>query len=465
MKQLNLNRYSNPLMLTPWEKEIIAEYKLSQNQIYEEVFPLVANPDNYEYSLLLEGTDSKYNSVQDVIRALVEIEQKQSLPPAEQKLQIAQVYANMSEAIVHNREDMLALAAYRPDAVLWAPYEMVNPEFIKEAMQYNPLVFHVADECITKLNTTIDAYRNVLFVEGTKQHPVLTDMGIHKDFVPLISPKCEMNKLYSSDGYIEAFKKVLLDQPGHTPYLDEDRQIVKTSPAIDFMVLCEHYIAHDILGGSMSDLEMEHFMDDRIYAYNAVRSQLEPLAVRNSLVRDNLAEFGYQAIVYQQQYELDHESHKVVPETAWRPEYQLYAHKVQMHDSQRLYALNLYMGYEKATPQGQNGNTYPQPYINEMRDIHNRQSLDEINAHLDAAAFWQDVGWAVVDARSRLNNNTYAEGCAWTRQKDGLFLGNVEEALGRNVHKAFIKDNVNTGIAHAKMGFTRLEEEHSHSRD
>ena len=58
MKQLNLNRYSNPLMLTPWEKEIIAEYKLGQNDIYEEIFDL-----EIKYS----KTINKINKVKNAI--------------------------------------------------------------------------------------------------------------------------------------------------------------------------------------------------------------------------------------------------------------------------------------------------------------------------------------------------------------------------------------------------------------
>ncbi len=446
MKQLNLNRYSNPLMLTPAEKEIIAEYKLSQNKIYAEVFPLVSNPDDYERSSLMGATDVTYNSVQDVIHALAEIEQKQSLSPEEQKVQIAQVYANMSEEILHSREDMLTLAAYRPDAILWAPYEMVNPEFVKDAMKYNPLVFHVADDCIIKLDTTIDTYRDVLFGEGPKQHPVLEEMGIHKDFIPLVSPKCNLDKLCSPDAYREAFKKVLLDQPGHTPYIDMDRQIVKTSRVMDFLVLCEQFIAHDLVGGSMSDLVLEDFMDDRISAYNDVRRQLEPLAVRNSLVRENLAEFGYHAIAYQKQYEPFRESYRVVPETAWRPEYQLYEHKVQMHDSQRLYALNLYMEQEKVSAPGKDGNTYPQQYIYEIREIHNRMSLDEMNAQLNVAAFWQDVGRAVVDARVRLKNNYYPNDLLWSRQGDKVFINEIKEIIKNNSQKKFILSQINMGI-------------------
>lgn len=230
MKQLNLNRYSNPLMLTPWEKEIIAEHKLSQNDIYEEIFPPIANPDDYSMSDLLLATDATYDSVADVIQALSQVEQNHALSAEEQKLQVAQIYAHMSDDTHTNRDDMMALTAYRPDAILWAPYEMVNHDFIREAIQYNPLVFHTANECVPSMTPAIDTYRDVLFGAGPKMHPTLAEMGIQQNFVKLISPVCNMDELCSSASYREAFKKVLLDQPGHTPRIDVDKQVVQTSP-------------------------------------------------------------------------------------------------------------------------------------------------------------------------------------------------------------------------------------------
>ena len=466
MKQLNLNYYSNPLMLTPAEKEIIAEYKLSQNNIYEEVFPAVANPDNYEMSDLLNTPNPTCNSIQEVIQALAEVEENQTLSKNEQEQAIAQIYAHMSEEVRNNRDDMLTLTAYRPDAMLWAPHEMITASFLQEAIQYNPLTFHLADECVPSTASLIDTYRNVLFGEGPKQHPVLEDMGIHKEFVPLISPKCDMDKLCFADSYREAFKKVLLDQSGHTPYIDMDRQIVKTSPTIDFLVLCEQHMAQEALGTTLSGLELEDFMDDRISAYNEVRNQLEPLAVRNSLVRENLAEFGYQAIVFQNQYEPLNESQRIVSETSWMLEYQKYQHKVQMHDSQRLYDLNLQMEQDKQFVPGTKGNTYPQSYICEMREIHGRMPVDAMNAQMDVTAFWQDVGQAVVDARIRLKNNDYAPNSAWTRQNDRIFINEVKETIRANPQKMFIREQVNGRINQIKEQHqqNQSKEEIAHDR-
>lgn len=450
MKQLILNHYSNPLMLTPVEKEIIAEHKLSQNSIYEEVFPVVVNPDDYKMSTLMAATDITYNSVQEVIQALAEAEREQSSSVEEQKLRIAQIYAHMPEEIRTNQDDMITLTAYRPDAILWAPYEMVTPSFIQEAVQYNPLAFHTGAECVPKMDAVINVYRDVLFGEGQKQHPVLKEMGIHKDFIPLVSPKCDMDQLCSSESYREAFKKVLLDQPGHAPYIDMDRQAVHTSPTINFLVLCEQHMAQETLGCSLSELELEDFMEDRISAYNSVRHQLEPLAIRNSVVRENLAEFGYHAIAFQKQYEPFRESQRVTPETAWMPEYQKYQYKVQMHDSQRLYALNLYMEQDKQSSPGENGNTYPQQYIYEIREMHNRMHIDEMSAQLDIAAFWQDVGRAVADARLRIKTNDYGPNTCWTRQDDRVFINEVKETVRANAQKQFIRDNVNRGLQQAK---------------
>lgn len=465
MKQLNLNYYSNPLMLTPAEKEIIAEYKLSQNNIYEDVFPAVANPDNYEMSTLLDAPNPTYNSIREVIQALAEVEENQTLSKDEQEHAAAQVYAHMSEEVHNNRDDMLALTAYRPDAMLWAPHEMINTSFLQEAIQYNPLAFHLADECVPSTSSLIDTYRDVLFGEGHKQHPVLEDMGIHKEFTPLISPKCDMDTLCFATHYRDAFKKVLLDQPGHTPYIDMDKHIVKTSPTIDFLVLCEQYMAQEALGTTLSGLELEDFMDDRISAYNEVRNQLEPLAVRNSLVRENLAEFGYQAIVFQNQYEPLNESQRVVPETSWMLEYQKYQHKVQMHDTQRLYDLNLQMEQDKQFAPGTQGNTYPQSYIYEMREIHGRMPVDAMNAQMDVAAFWQDVGQAVVDARLRIKNNDYPQNAAWTRQNDRVFINEVKETFKANPQKQFIRDNINQGIHQMKEQYQQNQQKEEHCQE
>lgn len=451
MKQLNLNRYSNPLMLTPVEKEIIAEYKLSQNDIYEEIFPPIANPDDYALSTLLLASDVTYNSVEDVIQALSQVEQNHSLSAEELKLQVAQIYAHMSDDIRTNRDDMMALTAYRPDAILWAPYEMVNHDFIREAIRYNPLVFHTAKECVPSMTPAIDTYRDVLFGEGPKVHPTLAEMGIQQKFVTLISPACDMDELCSSASYREAFKKVLLDQPGHTPYIDIDRQVVRTSPTMDFLVLCEQHTAQSVVGGPLSSLELEDYMDDRIAAYNAVKRELPNLAVRNSVVRENLAEFGYHAIAFQRKYEPFRESQKITPDTTWMAEYQKYQYKIQMHDSQRLYALNLYMQQDKQSPPGENGNTYPQSYIYEISELHGRMPLEAMNAQMNVAEFWQDVGRAVVDARIRRKENDYPSDLLWTKQSDRVFINEVKETIRDNVQKQFIRTQVNAGILQAQQ--------------
>lgn len=191
-------------------------------------------------------------------------------------------------------------------------------------------------------------------------------------------------------------------------------------------------------------------MEDRIAAYNAVKSELPSLAVRNSVVRENLAEFGYHAIAFQKEYEPFRESQKIAPDTTWMAEYQKYQYQVQMHDSQRLYALNLYMQQDKQSTPGKDGNTYPQSYIYEMREIHNRMPIDAMNAQLDVAAFWQDVGQTVVDARIRLKNNDYDPNSAWTRQNDRVFINEVKETIRANPQKMFIREQINGRINQIK---------------
>ena len=155
-----MKNYLNPIALNEYDAYDITEAHQYQNSIYDEVYPPIAEPSQYETMSVINAEHERLHPDMDivefinqwnatmhqdaasVISEIKDIEANEKLSPFDKTVQIGCVYAHMSPELCGNREEMMALTAYRADAMLWASSDLMDINFVKEdSKNYIRLMF------------------------------------------------------------------------------------------------------------------------------------------------------------------------------------------------------------------------------------------------------------------------------------------------------------------------------------
>lgn len=430
-----MKNYLNPIAISEMDAYTITEAHQYENSIYDEVYPPIADPNQYDTMSIINAEYEKHReqmgieefmdhwertmhqTADSVIAEIKGIEADDRLSPFDKTIQIAHIYAHMSPEMCANRDEMMALTAYRADAMLWANSNLMDINFVKEAIQYNPLAYDVASAMYTRRAEVIDVYRDALYGDGPKEHPATQDKH-HTPTEHMLSPRCSIYAMYAAYSYKEMFEKVLLNQRAHTPTIDPVDGSIHASQAVKFLATCE------------SEHVTERHAEMRIAAYQENLETLRQQAVRDSVVRENLGGFCFH--------------HGLAPEPEWAREF------VQAQETE----------LQEMSHRITNGRTssYPQDVLYEVCTLQNKLSTDI--AAQQFTQFWQDVGVAVTEARGRINANDYGAHSPFSRSGDMEFLSDIKEAIQYNAHSQLIKENVNAGIAQERD----RQQEFSYSR-
>ena len=441
----------NPLALSEYNTMSISDNYMYENSIFHDVYPPVAAPVSDSYSVIYEDfvkngsgmtledymakwEETQHQTANSVIAEISQIERDEKLSPEEKLEKIQHSYLHMSQDLLDNRDEMIKLASYRADAMLWIGGNVMDSNFIKEVTQYNPGAYEMAPEMFKQRQDIIDVYRDTMFIVGPKQNPDVPERP-RTPFDSIVNQNCNENRLYSHKGYKEVFTNVLLHQNQHIPYFDSTDQQLHATPAVKYLAHCE--------------TERADFVYDDIkkQAYQENRETLKKLAVHDAVVRENTAMFCYR--------------HGIAPEPEWAKEFGQAKEQAQAALYAKLNDVANQIFTEKGT-----GN-YPQSLIYDVRELQDKMPLEALEQRFDVSSFWQDVGHAVVDARMRMKENNYSSNDVWTRQEDRVFVNEVKETVKYNAQKALVQENVNTGIAQAKEKFQeqqRQQDEYSHLR-
>ena len=280
---------SNPLTINPEDRNLMAAFRNSENSDYRYAYPPTVSPQDqidisprdlkHAETLSLCGR-GPVNSARDVIDILENIKgQMQYLFPTEHNVaRMAEflTYQNMSDALRKNPDEMALLAAYRPDAVLWADTSIFTKDFVEQTMRHNPLVYGVLPEELQTSQAVIDIYRDVLYKNGYVPNPELQDMvqrsieileeyseeeysmNPEEPLSPyinhLLSPDCPGELMFSAEAHKEMFAAVLFNPAEYKVRYDPHDMDYHTSRSTEFLVLCESRTG-------MADLNLSHLIE------------------------------------------------------------------------------------------------------------------------------------------------------------------------------------------------------------
>lgn len=202
----------NVFLLTEDQRRVLAQGQSNQSYQRAEVVVSLASPTNRE----------PYKTAADVVAALREIEAK--TPLGERAEATALVWGNLSNELRNNAAEMLILIDMYPGAIFEADKSLLTSEYLEQAIMKNPHVYDVLPQFLQTSDPVINIYRESLLSQNDWPQHTLNDYGpgyYVQPFAP--NPDCPPEKLYSIEGYRDAFEKLLtyhnmsIYEGGHMP--------------------------------------------------------------------------------------------------------------------------------------------------------------------------------------------------------------------------------------------------------
>lgn len=397
---------SNPFTINPEDIKLIASYRNSDNHDYKYRYPPTVSPQDqinipprdlmYAEALSVYGRGTM-NSARDVIYTLENIKNQvqQGWSPAEYNIARAAdflTYRKMSDELCRNPAEMALLAAYRPDAVLWADDSVFTKGFVEQTMRHNPLVYGVLPRELQESQAVIDIYRDVLYKNGYVPNPELQDMvqRSHEIFEEyseeeysmtreeplspyvnrLLSPDCPSKLMFSAEAHKKMFTEVLFNPAEHKVRYDPHDMDYRTSRATDFLVLCESQIG-------MAD----QWRSNKVEAYNENKEALRTEAAKpeNEYMRKCLGELCAR---------LDLE-----PAPEWKAEFETQKAKVHHENAQTLEEIR-------------NGlkNYSADCFIDSVVPAFNTIPVSLIEQYVNLPEFWTEIGQVLSEQDAIIQN-------------------------------------------------------------
>lgn len=437
----------NPLTLSRYDIDMLVAQKwpeIDNEWTYPSVAPDDFNAGDYAIRNPIPGANTMteqeldiafmkqlYHDPMRVIKELEQVYNNPGLTPEEKKQQIADIYGNMSLDLIQDRDSMLLLAAYSPDAVHWAARDIVDRDFAKEAVKYNPLTLYTLPEAWPIHSAAVDAYRSAVFGNGYERHPGL--QGIEVPFERNNNMLLSSNSLYDIcdlTNYQKAVNNVLHHLDKRAIVIDEDRDSLFVTNPASFIALCEKVMSEEQMGNPDKE---ERMQDIKLQAYENCLDDLRKMAVTNTVVREQLAEFCF--------------AYNLPPEPQWMSEYM----KVQEADRaaamHKLYELGHQLSWEQDNARrGQQSSAYPQQFVQTVSDLQTKLSLDVVKQQINLSEFWQDVGVAMAEARARAKTNQYPANGQHSFESDRAFFVETRQLARTHQDRSFIKENIQLGI-------------------
>lgn len=202
----------NVFLLTEDQRRVLAQGQSNQSYQRAEVVASLASPTNRE----------PYKTAADVVAALREIETK--TPLGERAEATALVWGNLSNELRNNADEMLTLIDMYPGAIFEADKSLLTSEYLEQAIMKNPHVYDVLPQFLQASDPVINIYRESLLSQNDWPQHTLNNYGpgyYVQPFAP--NPDCPPEKLYSVEGYRDAFSKLLtyhnmsIYEGGHMP--------------------------------------------------------------------------------------------------------------------------------------------------------------------------------------------------------------------------------------------------------
>lgn len=448
----------NPLTLNPIDIDTIVAHKwpqLDNDYQYPSVAPEQFDAIEYFARLSLDDIEalsedkidiaikkSYYHTPMDVVKALEKVENDLTLTPDAKNKQISDIYNYMALEVVGNRDSMLLIASYRPDAVLWAPEWMVDREFAKEAIKYNPMTAYTMPQDLVSQPSVIEAYEKAVFGNGYERHPGLKDIEIpfENNNNLMVSPNA-LRAMCNLTDYQKAVRSVFAHLDKQAITIDGDRQLVTATSPASYIALCEKelpvvhfddpangpdYVIPDVID-RMNALKIQE------YEKGVESQQLQKAALTNSVVRERLAEFCF--------------AYDLSPEPQWMSEYMKIQEADRAAAMHTLYELGHQLSWEQDNARrGQQSSAYPQQFVQTVSDLQTKLSLDVVKQQINLPEFWQDVGVAMSEAHSRAKSNQYPENSQHSFESDRAFFVGTRQLARTHQDSAFIKENIQLGI-------------------
>jgi hypothetical protein len=418
----------NPILLTHYEAASIKWSADEHNAEYNRCYPMVVTPDfaenvsdidmwkDYQYEMyesipyddwLKHNTHETAMSVIDAIQSRFNQDYDEEYSSYDRATIVAQEYNHMSDAMRNNIQEMLALAAWRPDAVLWADDKIFNQNFVEQALRHNPLVFAMLPEQLQQNEKVIGIYADVLYGDGYKQHPSC-NFNAHEEAVQsmeefygkdtmspglweelyeydqefeeaveeeerkiatpdsnfLLSPKCDAEKLYTLTGYEKVMSQVMLNPAAH-PISFDKHDNPQSDRALSYVATCLTRLPHD------KCIEI----DIKIYTQEDNKEKIKQQASKNPSARAYLAEFCL--------------AHQLPPEPEWKKEYDLLQRGVNLET-----VLTLPDMTDRI-----NSLPWVANYCDEVLDLMTKIPTEDVKQLLDVNQFWIKVGENLAEAK------------------------------------------------------------------
>lgn len=369
----------------------------------------------------------QYNDALSVCKQLIHFEQ-QHLPYVLKRAFQESVLNNMSEDMRKNPKEMLGVISFRPDALLYADKSIQSADFLAKAIQYNPNT----RKMFFGMPGFDGVYHKTMFGENQRRHPVWDDITkwMKKEqsvWAPVrnIDPTYRMSAELATATYRSIFSKVLVDPVAHKFSLPTP-ETVRLSAVAAVRNLAWLKQNNPSCAQEFNQIEKDE--------YAKARDQLKQLAQapENSILRNHLAEFCHK--------------HDLQPEPEWSQEYQQATLTFQRAEPRSL--VDIAIDNIQTTKEQK---TYPQDAMFAVKNAMSSMAWTQINKRMDIAEFWQDVGQAVTEARSRLKTNNYPQNKSFSPAKDKQFIQDVQDITVNAPQRQLIRAHINEGIKAAQQ--------------
>ena len=310
-----MTKFLNPLTEISMEASALAQLCESRNAWYDTVYPT----RGIDTTRATQDDDPKFTSAEDVLMALFEIDKNETLTLEERCDACDKVFTSISDDMRKNKEEMLALIAVRPEAILMADKNVVNREFIKDALKYNPLVYEYLPQKIQQDEKMVRHYLETLYGDVQQKHPIFDafyekmsaklkeQYGVDSmsytewmespqrdayetqlKLIPtwqeqeLLSPRCPLSVIGSGDNYQALFRNIFLYEHDWGMHIDEQGQL-RASRQCELLGLIR----------ATFPISAAEYDQREIAAYKAVKERLKDDANHKygGYIRRNVAEF------------------------------------------------------------------------------------------------------------------------------------------------------------------------------